>query len=274
MRAKRHRAALAGRGDRRFKGAARDTVSADRAHSPVAPPPIRTRAWTRHAAALAGLLVTFPSCTEDDVEGDPRLGEDVYFESLDYADDEFTCELCHALEEPSDQWIRPGHPIGDAIRRPHFKNGTIDSLMEASNVCLEEWMGVDEEDLWTGDHADWRNLEAFLQQEAPKNMAEPLEVELAEPLMGAALEGGDPQLGREIFNVSCALCHGVDGDGGLVFGLRDLNLMPDLIARKVRLSGPGNSNIFDGLNGGQMPFWAADRLSDDDIRDIVAFLTE
>jgi len=240
----------------------------------VAPSPLRTRAWTRRSATALAVAFALSGCTEDEVKGDPRLGEDVYFQPLDYADAEFTCELCPALEEPSDEFIRPGHPIGDAVRRPNYKNGTMDSLMEASNVCLEEWMGVDEEDLWTGDHADWRNLEAFLLEEAPAGEAEPLEVELAEPLMGPAVEGGDPQKGRETFNVSCALCHGQDGDGGLVFGLRELNLMPDLIARKIRLSGPGNSNIFDGLNGGRMPFWAADRLSDDDIRDIVAFLAE
>ncbi len=40
----------------------------------------------------------------------------------------------------------------------------------------------------------------------------------------------------------------------------------------MRTSGPTDSPIYPGLGGGRMPFWAADRLSDDELRDAIAFV--
>ena len=56
----------------------------------------------------------------------------------------FACATCHALEEPaSDGLRRPGHPIGNATRRPSYKNGQVDEMRLAVNSCLEEWMGAE-----------------------------------------------------------------------------------------------------------------------------------
>jgi hypothetical protein len=55
----------------------------------------------------------------------------------------FACATCHALHEPApDGFIRPGHPIGDAARRPSYKNGRVATLLDAVNTCLVEWMGT------------------------------------------------------------------------------------------------------------------------------------
>ena len=51
-------------------------------------------------------------------------------------------------------------------------------------------------------------------------------------------------------------------------------LTPDFVRRKVRLSGPVEDTVYEGLIGGLMPFWGRDRLSDDDLEDIVKYLTE
>ena len=40
----------------------------------------------------------------------------------------------------------------------------------------------------------------------------------------------------------------------------------------MRTSGLTDSAVYDGLTGGKMPFWALDRLSDDELRDLVAWL--
>jgi hypothetical protein len=44
------------------------------------------------------------------------------------------------------------------------------------------------------------------------------------------------------------------------------------VAQRVRTSGRTDSPIYPGLTGGIMPFWAGDRLSDDELRDLVAYL--
>src|SRR5688500_15130816 len=76
----------------------------------------------------------------------------------------YTCATCHALAEPaSDGLRRPGHPIGDATRRPHFKNGTKARFIDAVNGCLTEWMNADP---WTEDDSRYRALHAFLDARA------------------------------------------------------------------------------------------------------------
>jgi hypothetical protein len=49
-------------------------------------------------------------------------------------------------------------------------------------------------------------------------------------------------------------------------------LSPAIIARRVRLSGRTDSAVYPGLTGGVMPFWSEDRLSDPELRDLIAWL--
>src|SRR5687767_5713184 len=79
-------------------------------------------------------VLAFAGCAREAPEGgggggrvdagsDEALGRSVYETPL--ADgNSFSCATCHALTEPSaDGLRRPGHPIGDATRRRHWKNG-------------------------------------------------------------------------------------------------------------------------------------------------------
>ena len=50
--------------------------------------------------------------------------------------------------------------------------------------------------------------------------------------------------------------------------------MPRRSVGRVRTSGRTDSGVYDGLTGGIMPFWAADRLSNDELRNMVAWLME
>ena len=49
-------------------------------------------------------------------------------------------------------------------------------------------------------------------------------------------------------------------------------LDPAYVAQRIRLSGLPTSPVYDGLVGGRMPFWSADRLSDQEVIDIVAYV--
>lgn len=181
----------------------------------------------------------------------------------------FACVHCHALEEPAENGFRrAGHRIGDALGRPFYKNGGVDTMLEAVNSCLDEWMNAD---TWTEESEEWIALQAYLESENPVEAAPPVFFELAP--VPDELGGGDGDAGRELFNYSCAICHDIDGEGSnLAPKISGLGLEADYIARRVRSSGRSNSEVYDGLTGGIMPFWSADRLSDNELRDLIAYL--
>jgi mono/diheme cytochrome c family protein len=180
----------------------------------------------------------------------------------------FACATCHALSEPAaDGFRRPGHPLGDATRRPSYKNGQISEMREAVNTCLTEWMTAEP---WTADDPDWLALHEFLDARATVDEAPALSFEIVQP--PAELGGGDVAAGRALFDGSCAVCHGVGASGterapALVGDL----LTADYVAARVRTSGSSQSAVYPNLTGGRMPFWARDRLSDDELRDVIAF---
>jgi len=181
----------------------------------------------------------------------------------------FACATCHALQEPASDGIRrPGHAIGDAANRPSFKNGQLEELLAAVNSCRVEWMAAP-----AFDPADsrWIALFEYLSSEAGDAAATALTYEIVQP--PPELVGGDEMAGQDLFNQSCVVCHGVDASGTVrAPALRGELLDAETIAVRVRTSGASDSPIYDGLTGGRMPFWAADRLSDGELRDLIAFV--
>lgn len=185
----------------------------------------------------------------------------------------FSCEACHALQEPAKDGLRrAGHAIGDAALRPSFKNGELESLRDAVNTCRVEWMGAP---AFAEDDQRWRKLQDFLVASAaverPNGEAAALVVNRVDP--PAQLTGGNPMSGQAVFNQSCIVCHGQDGRGTVrAPELVGTFLTDAQIARRVRTSGDEESSVYPDLTGGRMPFWSSDRLSDDELRDIIAFL--
>ncbi len=193
----------------------------------------------------------------------------------------FSCGLCHALEEPlPDQFDRPGHAVGDALRRPNFKNGLLPNFVDAANTCLETWMTVPTDELWTEESSDFIALTEFLrEQDTGQGESPTLAFAKAEPMRFANNSDveGDPEAGREHFNESCAICHGNNALGTerapQLAGFYSFEGAADFISRKVRLSGPPNDDIYLGeAVPGVMPFWGEDRISDDDLEDVIAFI--
>lgn len=181
----------------------------------------------------------------------------------------FACASCHALAEPpSDGIRRAGHQIGDAANRPSFKNGQLSELRDAVNSCRVEWMAAS---AFSETDARWIALRDYLRSSAGDSAAPAIRYEIVAP--PDDLSGGDPDAGRATFNESCVICHGTDASGTTRGpALRGQTLSEELIGRRVRTSGPSESPIYPGLTTGIMPFWAADRLSDDELRDISAFV--
>ena len=201
-------------------------------------------------------------------EGEPS-GELLFMNRHDDGNT-FACNTCHALTEPTADFRRPGHPLGDAAMRPSFKNGQVDTLLEAVNSCRTEWMVAPP---FGANDDRWQALQGFLATAAGDAPADPLVFEIVQP--PADLEGGDVEAGRDAFNGTCAVCHGAEATGTqLAPPLNGEFLTADLIARRVRTSGVVDSPVYDGLTGGRMPFWSADRLSDAELTDIIAFVVQ
>ena len=210
-------------------------------------------------------VAAVPTVADDDRAAQIERGRTVY--STPLADGNvFACATCHALEEPAaDGLRRPGHPLGDAYARGSYKNGAVSSLLEAAQSCQEEWMNAEP---WAPEDADWLALETFLASAAP-DTAEPLSFEIRSP---GDIEGGDPDAGRDVYEATCTACHAVEGQTSpLAPTVVGLGLDSDYIARRVRTSGR-TDGIYAGLTGGVMPFWSAERLSDAELRDVVAYV--
>jgi cytochrome c len=181
----------------------------------------------------------------------------------------FACASCHALDEPAaDGLRRVALPLGSAAGRPSFQGGAVDSLRDAVNVCMSEWMQAE---AFSATDPSWLALEAYLEA-AAGGAAVP-----AEPLTIAALpeelSGGDVARGDELFSITCAACHGPDALGTAVApALAGMHLPVAFVAERVRTGGPRDSAVYEGLSGGRMPFWSAERLSDAELLDVIAFV--
>ena len=140
------------------------------------------------------------------------------------------------------------------------------------NTCLTEWMNTS---AWTEESSDWINLENWFGDQALPDAeeAEPVVIDIVD--IPQDLTGGDGANGRALFNSSCLVCHGFDGDGTVLAPkITDTGLQAEYIASRVRKSGLPSSAVYEGLTGGIMPFWGADRLSDEELIDIVAYVSE
>lgn len=224
---------------------------------------------TRTSLLNVSIFLALLAGCSDSSGGETALsGEALYMERHPDGNT-FACATCHSLSEPApDGRRRPGHAIGDAANRPSFKNGQLTELLDAVNSCRVEWMAATPFD---DSDPRWLSLLDYLSEVAGDSAAPALTYEIVPP--PSELNGGDENAGRNLFNASCVVCHGVDAAGterGPV--LRGPLLDAETIATRIRTSGLENSDVYDGLSGGRMPFWAADRLSDDELRDLVAFV--
>ncbi|MEM6290071.1 MAG: DM13 domain-containing protein [Myxococcota bacterium] len=217
--------------------------------------------------ALLSALALAGCDTEDGASSTPISDGERVFSSPLPDGNTFTCSTCHAIDEPaSDGLRRPGHALAGATQRATFKNGQLDDLLLAVNSCQVEWMNAEP---WGPDDPDWLALFEFLDGTSDDGTEVQFEI-VAPP---EDLAGGDATRGLETFNNSCVVCHARDGIGSqLAPSVAQRGLDADLIARRVRTSGRAESSVYDGLTGGVMPFWAADRLSDDELRDIIAWI--
>lgn len=240
-----------------------------------------TRGWKTWAAV--GLALAMFGCDDD---GGEEPGADagsamanLYYDGAESAalgseDNEARCSTCHS----NDGTAMSGATLEDIAYRTSFKGGNAATLLDATNACVTGWMGG--EALAEGDAA-WTSLSAYLESISDMSVTEPNplmpEVLADEAAYAAKYTGGDAAAGEAPYVEMCGICHTDE----LWVNNRPSYALPTLaaftegrIAQKVRTSGPPPSGTNDmaDTTPGPMPFFEASDLSDEDLRNIVAYI--
>jgi thiosulfate dehydrogenase len=191
----------------------------------------------------------------------------------------YSCATCHEAEAgDAGDAILPGAPLAGALQRPSYWGGQELDLLRSINACLYFFMLKDAP--WTPDDVEARAMYAYLESlPGGGASAEPVAFTpvyaLSDPPPGDGGRGGD------IYRRACASCHGAahSGAGRLV---DRAPVLPEqtleehplgdytdaerrlVFVEKIRHGG------FVGY-GGQMPPFSSERLSDEDLGDLLMF---
>ncbi|MBL8949474.1 MAG: YceI family protein [Myxococcaceae bacterium] len=197
--------------------------------------------------------------------GDPKSrGEKLFHsEKLGGAGNKLTCFHCHTKGEDKDVkdgFIRSGRTAANSAARKVFWNGFANDPAKAAAICQKAFMLGD--GLTVEQEED---LNAFLEAITPKPAVAALDYSVNYHSMEVLLQdptGGNAANGKKLADKYCMTCH-LDGRVGPVWapGLYE----PDWVVRRVRR--------LEGHQNRQMPNFSQARLPDDQLRDIVTYLT-
>lgn len=187
----------------------------------------------------------------------------------------YSCGSCHDLEPAGPPLIKTGAPLAGATLRSLFWGGQDNDLLRAINDCRNYFM-VDNQPLAASD-ADARALYAYLQSFEPGDGAtQPFSIVSTIE----ALPRGDADSGNQLYFSSCISCHGAmhNGAGRLngqipVLPEETLAAHTEFTPRVVRLifTEKIRHGLFLGY-GGVMPPFSSERLSDQDVSDLLEAL--
>lgn len=217
------------------------------------------------------------------IKGTADAGRRLYY-SAAMSTNGLSCAHCHAdFDEVAedDGLIRAGHSLYGAASRPNWWGREPDqpnaypNIAAAAAVCVEHFMRNPQR-LTAQQMVDLRAYLRFINR---KQQRESLALVSGADLTGEYLgfEEGDRLKGRDLFYAACHSCH-PNAKSGIGPALpRDRE--PAFYAKKVR-EGDGlgaqltglDPNAYDPNAGLFMPFFAVDRLSNQQLSDIIAYI--
>jgi thiosulfate dehydrogenase len=191
-----------------------------------------------------------------------------------------SCSMCHDEHAGDSNLDKSGAPLAGALRRPTYWGGTEDTLLGSINACLYYFMQGSEP--WKGDEDEATAIYAYLEAlDAEATDAERAAVPFT--IAPVSVPGtGDPANGKTAYDASCATCHGAKSTGeGRTVDTAPLlpeqtlkaHPSPDYTDADRRLVFVEKTRHGGFLGyGGQMPPLSAERLSDQDVADLLAYL--
>jgi mono/diheme cytochrome c family protein len=208
---------------------------------------------------LLGLAVAAPD--------DPAVGRGRKLFSDTQEHEYPSCSHCHSLLPPKEEQkdaahLGPGGTLYGAVVREGWRNmNTYADVGEASQTCAKKWQGR-KKGLTAAQRAD---LIALLATAAPDGPLEKRKVE-RRPRLLKEIEGGDAQKGKPLAERYCGGCHDKAEDA-VSFELKPGGKKKWTIARAVR--GYDAKRKFKPK---AMSYFTTDRLSDTDLKHIIAYL--
>jgi len=181
-----------------------------------------------------------------------------------------SCADCHSLlpeeqEEKAEQ-RGPGATLyGAAVRQGWRNMNTYKDVGDASQKCAKDWQKR-QGGLSTAQRSD---LVAFLGKHVPEGALPKREVE-RKPKLLKDLSGGSPEEGKRLAVIWCMHCHN-EAEDALSFPFEPNKRKLDQVARKVR--GYNAKNAFKPEEG-SMSYFTTDRLPDDALKHILAYVAK
>ena len=221
-----------------------------------------TRALSILAACLVSLGLAVGADTDDEAVA---RGKAVFF---DTQEDEYpSCAHCHNLVPEKDEvekakHLGPGGTLCGAAVRAGWRNmNTYKDVADAAQWCAKGF-----QERKGGLKAQERSdLIAFLKTHAPGGPLPKRKVQKRPRLM-KDVAGGIAKTGKKLVARYCAGCHH-DGLDAISFELKANKKKKDLVLRKVR--GYDTKRKFKPRSG-TMGYYTTDRLTDEDLRHIIA----
>jgi thiosulfate dehydrogenase len=192
----------------------------------------------------------------------------------------YSCSTCHeGRAGEAGAAILPGAPLAGVTKRSSFWGGQEVELLRSINHCLYYFMLADK--AWKAEDVEARALYAYLESLPADSAAEqPAAFTVAYQVKD--VPKGDGARGEALYVNACQNCHGPahTGEGRLV---QRAPILPEqtiaehpspqyddldrrlVFVEKVRHGG------FVGY-GGEMPLFSVEKLSDQDLSDMLAFL--
>ncbi len=192
----------------------------------------------------------------------------------------YSCATCHEAQagEAGDA-ILTGAPLAGVTKRPSFWGGQEVDLLRSVNHCLYYFMFSDK--AWTAEDVKARALYAYLESLPADSAAEqPAPFTIAYEVKD--VPPGDGARGEGLYTSACESCHGPahTGEGRLVQRAPILpeqtlaehpSPMYDDLDRRLVFVEKVRHGGFIGY-GGEMPPFSMEKLSDQELGDILAFL--
>jgi len=221
---------------------------------------------------------------QEEIKGTSTTGRRL-FHSPAFSTNGLSCAHCHAdfdEEKQDDGRIRAAHSLYNSTFRETWWGrdpqapDAFTHIADAAMVCVEHYMRNPQK--FTAQQVI--NLLAYLQSitRTPVRMALPIAPAADKTGRYLGFEGGNRISGKSLFFAACHLCH-PSGNAGIAPVPIPRDRAPAFYAMKIRegdglgavLSGV-DPNAYDPASGKFMPFFGADRLAKQQIRDIIAYV--
>lgn len=230
----------------------------------------------RAGALLVALVASFGlACTRTGAEA----GEDRFNDPRGFSEsglNKMACATCHETDpQPDPEVVRTGYSLYGTAARSSWWGGRSATLFDAANTCIEFFMFGDPLD---PESDAGKQLYEYLLSITPDDApSDPLPLTIVEQPVVPEL-AGDATRGAEVYRSHCRNCHGDTHTGAS--GFSHFILPEDMATYDDVLPGvPKDAILVEVIRhgrffnvGGQMPFYAVELMSEQQIADLLAFL--